>query len=168
MSEQWRPVVAALANDRVREVYARLVLGSSADDALADLAPSRRRHIRAALLDAGLVTGDDLRPDAAVFARVLAAASTRAKPTGALRFLSADGRLLAYPSQHSERHELLGIIARRTLAPGEVVTEPEINERLERVSDDVAVLRRYLVDHEFVERTRSGTEYALVEDAPQS
>jgi hypothetical protein len=42
-----------------------------------------------------------------------------------------------------------------------VLSEKELNERLEPFSSDVAVLRRHLVDHGLVERTRSGSEYAL-------
>jgi hypothetical protein len=92
----WRPVIAALANDRAREAFARLTLGASADEAFTGLSPSRRRHVVETLRAAGLITGDD---------------------------------------------------------------DPRA---------DGAALRRYLVNHDIVERTRSGTEYALVADAAQS
>lgn len=167
-SEHWRPMVAALANDRAREAFARLTLGASADEAFAGLSPSRRRHVVETLRGAGLVTGDghDLRVDCGAFSRILSAAPATPRPTGAERFLSPDGRLLGYPAQTGERRALLEIIASRILQPGDVVDERTINERLAAVTDDVAVLRRYLVDHELVERTRSGTEYSLVADAP--
>jgi len=38
----------------------------------------------------------------------------------------------------------------------------EVNLRLLRYSDDVAVLRRYLVDFELLERTADGTSYRRV------
>ena len=46
-------------------------------------------------------------------------------------------------------------------------TEAEVNDTLEpyATGGDVAVLRRYLVDHELLERTRSGSEYARVDSA---
>lgn len=161
--DQWRPLVAALANDRVREAFARLTLGASADDALGGLSPSRRRHVVETMRRAGLVT-DDLRADGEAFARVLASAPAAVRPTGVARYLSREGRLIGYPSNADERRELLTLLAARVLAPGEILDERGINERLEAVTDDVAALRRHLVDHDLVERTRSGTEYALVVD----
>lgn len=161
--DQWRPLVAALANDRVREAFARLTLGASADDALGGLSPSRRRHVVETMRRAGLVT-DDLRADGEAFARVLASAPAAVRPTGVARYLSREGRVIGYPSNPDERRELLTLLAARILAPGEILDERGINERLEAVTDDVAALRRHLVDHDLVERTRSGTEYALVVD----
>ena len=49
------------------------------------------------------------------------------------------------------------------LKSGEVVSEREMNERLSVHSEDVAALRRYLVDAGLVERTATGSEYALPE-----
>ncbi|MEW2012895.1 MULTISPECIES: DUF2087 domain-containing protein [Microbacterium] len=163
--DAWRPLVAALANDRVREVFARLTLGADADEALEGLPPSRRRHVVETMRRAGLIT-DDLRADSGAFARVLASAPAPPRPTGISRYLSREGRLTGYPSNTDERRELLTLLAARILAPGEVLDERGINERLEAVTDDVAALRRHLVDHDLVERTRSGTEYALVVDPP--
>ncbi|MFL0564606.1 DUF2087 domain-containing protein [Microbacterium sp. 179-I 1D1 NHS] len=163
--DQWRPLVAALANNRVREAFARLTLGADADEALEGLPPSRRRHVVETMRRAGLIT-DDLRADGGAFARALAAAPSAPRPTGIARYLSREGRLIGYPSNPDERRELLTLLAARILAPGEILDERGINERLAALTDDVAVLRRYLVDHELVERTRSGTEYALVVDQP--
>lgn len=164
--ERWRPIVAALAGDRVREVFARLTLGASADEALAGLSPSPRRHVIDTLRRAGLVT-DDLRADGGAFARILASAPAAPRPTGVERYLSPGGRVTAYPSSPTERHDLLTVLARRVLEPGEVLDERGINERLAALTDDVAALRRHLVDHGLIDRTRSGTEYALVVDPPQ-
>ena len=52
-------------------------------------------------------------------------------------------------------------MASRILVDDERLTEREINERLAAIVDDVAAIRRYLVDEGLIERTRSGTEYAL-------
>jgi hypothetical protein len=52
-----------------------------------------------------------------------------------------------------------GVVA-ALLDPDGVLTEKEVNERLASFADDVAVLRRHLVDVKFLERTRSGSEYA--------
>lgn len=165
--DTWRPLVAALANDRVREAFAQLTLGASADDALDGLSPSRRRHVVETLQRAGLVTAD-LRADGTAFARVLAAVPPAPRPTGADRFLSSEGRLVRYPSHPDERRDLLETLAQRVLAPGEIIDEPELNDRLAALTDDIPALRRHLVDHEIVERTRSGSAYSLVAAPPQS
>jgi hypothetical protein len=159
----WRAIIAALANDTARTVYAEIILsGTSAT--LDGLAPSRRRHVIGTLTGAGLVEGrdPDLRPIASVFARALRAAPARARAEGLERFLDAEGKIRAYPADKKVRAELLSSIARQALSAGEVLTEREVNERLDQFTDDVVVLRRYLVDHGQLERTRTGSEYALL------
>ncbi|GAA2078395.1 DUF2087 domain-containing protein [Microbacterium hatanonis] len=157
----WRPAIAALANDTTREVYARIVLGASRGDAVAGVPVPRADAAIAALVGSGLVAERDgaLVADATGPKRMLATAAGR--PTGIDRFLRPDGRVDRYPSKASERAELLAHVAERVLRPGEVVTERELTGRLERFADDVALLRRHLVDHGVVERTPSGSEYAL-------
>lgn len=88
--------------------------------------------------------------------------------TGPERFLDRHGRIVQYPVRDPDMHELLVAILPRILSPGEVLTEAEINERIRPLTDDVALLRRSFVDHELVERTMSGTEYALVADVDNS
>ena len=158
----WRAILAALSDDAAREVYARAVLGESVADALAALAPSRARRVIAALTSASLIvdTADAYVASGTVFIDALAAAPLPARPTGVDRFFT-DGRLTGYPSRAADRREVLAFVASRILRDGERLSEPEINERLSTVVDDVAAIRRYLVDEGLIERTRSGTEYAL-------
>jgi hypothetical protein len=84
---------------------------------------------------------------------------------GVTRFLDADGRIDRYPVRNSDRHALLEYVVARALPRGVVVDEAGINARLEPFAPggDVAVLRRYLVDHSLVERTPTGSEYARVD-----
>jgi hypothetical protein len=160
-SAQWRPLVAALANDDARRVFARLVLGVEEEDPFAGLSPSRRGHVRNQLEGAGLIREVNgavvLTPD--VFAETLRRVAVR-RPTGIQRFIR-DERIVQYPAKPAERLELLQWVARSVLQPGEVVAEANMNERLSVHADDVAALRRYLVDAGFVERTATGSEYAL-------
>jgi len=155
----WRPLVAALAHDDTRTVFAQVVLGETPQ-----LGGSQRgiRNTercldtlrRAGLLDPdGTVSGGSLRQ--------MLIASAPPKATGVDRFLSG-GRIVQYPTNLDERARLLAPVASRILQPGEVIDEREMNERLRGFHDDVAALRRYLVDLELVERTRSGSQYALV------
>jgi hypothetical protein len=161
MAEEWRPLVAALANEDLRRVWARMVLGADEADAVAGLSPSRARRVRDGLRNAGLV-GADGRVGADAFRAALAAAPAPVRPTGVERYLR-EGRIDRYPASQSERRDLLALIASRAFRTGEVLTEAEVNERLAAFHDDVAVLRRYLVDFELLVRTRSGSSYALAE-----
>ncbi len=88
----------------------------------------------------------------------------RHRADGPERFLDADGRIDRYPIRAAERTELLKWIADRALPVGAVWTEREIGDLLAPFAPggDVAVLRRHLVDHDLLERTRSGSEYARV------
>lgn len=94
-----------------------------------------------------------------------AAPRARAAADDIARFLDGDGRIDRYPLRSSDRRTLLSWVAARALPHGVVLDEAEVNARLEPYAPagDVAVLRRYLVDHGFVERTRSGSEYVRVE-----
>jgi hypothetical protein len=159
----WRPAVAALANPHVRHVFAQVVLGVGTDLLGAELGRSRRRRALDTLLAAGLVREVEGRvvEDPHAFARVLAAGA-RPRPTGPERFLDGRGHIDRYPSDAGERRRLLTLVAEQVLTPGEVVTEAVLGERLARFGPDTATLRRYLVEEELLERTRSGSEYARV------
>jgi hypothetical protein len=156
--------MAALANDTARKVFAELVLSGDDSPTLLALAPSRRRHVIRVLTGSGLVAehGGTLSVDAGVFSRMLAVAPARAQSEGLERFFTDDGRVAVYPANKRLRGLLLSMIAARTLQPDEVVSEREINERLSRFADDVALLRRHLVDYGAIERNRSGSRYALI------
>jgi len=93
-----------------------------------------------------------------------AAPRPRAAADDITRFLDRDGRIDRYPLRASERRALLEWVVQRAVPHGVVLDEAGINARLEAFAPggDVAVLRRYLVDHEFVERTPSGSQYARV------
>jgi hypothetical protein len=67
-----------------------------------------------------------------------------------------------YPRRLSDRRLLLEWIVENTFDPDDDLSESEVNLRLLRYSDDVAVLRRYLVDFELLERTADGTSYRRV------
>jgi len=66
-------------------------------------------------------------------------------------FLDADGRLVRIPAKHTKRLVVLDLLAQE-FVPGERYTETEVNNRLRRFHDDVAALRRYLVQNLFLDR----------------
>lgn len=152
----WRAVVAALANHDTRRALARLI--AETEEPIADKAYQRAVG---RLSEAGVLTPEG-QFDQAPF-RALLREGARPAATGVERFLTPSGRLIGLPSKPGERLELLALIASRVLRPGEVVTEKELGERLSAFDDDVATLRRLMVEAELLERTPTGTEYALVE-----
>ena len=163
-SNAWRPLIAILANPETRRVAAEVMLGATVETATAGLSPSRRRRVTEALVQSGLVDAETktLAPD--VFREILASAPV-ARREGIERF--TDGkRISQYPANLHERGELLAWVAREVFSADEVLPEREVNARLLPYSEDVAVLRRYLVDYQLVERRADGTEYALTGSAP--
>ena len=158
MTNEWRRVVASLANDERRRVFAGLVLGVDVD-----VTPSRRAKALAALADAGLVTlhpGGEASLVETAFAELLAL-EPEVKREGVERFIR-DGRIDQYPAKPALRAELLGWAAARVLQPGEELDERALNERLEGIADDVASLRRYLVDAGLLDRAPDGSSYRRV------
>jgi DNA-binding transcriptional ArsR family regulator len=82
-----------------------------------------------------------------------------------LRAFLRDGRLTAIPAVHSKRLVVLDFLA-GLFEPGQAYPETEVNERLARYHPDVAALRRYLVDEEFMHRRdgfywRAGGTFAV-------
>nr|WP_201469597.1 DUF2087 domain-containing protein [Microbacterium hydrocarbonoxydans] len=163
-SNGWRPLIAILANAETRRVAAELMLGGTLDAATASLSPSRRRRVTEAMVRSGLIDADtrEFAPD--VFREIIESAAVP-RQQGRERFLDGT-RIRQYPANLDERGELLAWVARGAFADGEVLTEGEVNDRLLDYSADVAVLRRYLVDYQLVERTADGTEYALTGSDP--
>lgn len=137
------------------------VLGSApwGADVTYALAPGSSDSVLSAAQSAAFRRDDD-----GVWRR--AAPRPRAGADDITRFLDATGRIDRYPLRSAQRRELLAWVAARAFSPTDVLTEPEVNARLEPYAPggDVAVLRRYLVDHGLLERTASGSEYALVTD----
>jgi hypothetical protein len=147
----WRAAIAALANDDLRAEYARIVLAQE---------PAQPRRV-SRLVRAGLVEVRDGKamPATARLRSMLAEWPNERPQRGLGRFLRSDGSIERYPSQQSERVELLRFVAAEVIQADEQLPEAELNDRLKRFHDDTALLRRYLVDYGVLDRTASGSEY---------
>jgi hypothetical protein len=66
-------------------------------------------------------------------------------------FLAEDGSLRQIPSRLRKRLVVLDLLAQQ-FEPGQRYSETEVNARLRPFHPDVAALRRYLVDEEFLDR----------------
>lgn len=163
-SNQWRPLVAILANPETRRVAAELMLGATLESATDKLSPSKRARVSEALVNSGMVNAETKAFEASIFRAILDSVAVP-KQHGIERFLDGN-RIRQYPANLEERGKLLAHVAKSVFRPEEVLTEREVNERLLSYSEDVAVLRRYLVDYQLVERRSDGTEYALTGSGP--
>ncbi len=73
-------------------------------------------------------------------------------PPAELRaFFGEDGRITVMPARRNRRLALLDHLA-QLFEPGQDFDETEVNRRLRGLHDDVAMLRRYLVDEGFLDR----------------
>lgn len=155
----WRRVTAALANRAARTAYAQIVLG---EDVLPGMKEQRRERAIAILLEAGLVEpagSDAYQASETIFRELLSQQPKRRPKTGVDRFLRL-GRIDRYPASAADRRELLAWIVNEAIQPGEELAERQVNERLLSYTEDVVLLRRYLVDFGLLERTASGSSYA--------
>lgn len=150
-----RPVLAALAHDAAREVYAAIVLGAVEDSRVE---PAKRRRAIETLVSAGLIVrrGDDLVADGGVFRALLSEDAPTGRPP---RFLDADGRITRVPRGDAERRDLFARVIDRIISPDEVLDEPTVSARIGALHDDVTSLRRDLVDAGFLDRATDGSAY---------
>ncbi|OKJ68322.1 DUF2087 domain-containing protein [Streptomyces sp. CB02261] len=72
---------------------------------------------------------------------------------------SADGRLKAIPRKPARREALLAHLAATLFETGRDYREPEVNQALLTVHEDLPALRRYLVVGGFLARTKDGAAY---------
>jgi len=161
----WRRVLATLGNTDARIAYAQIVLGAAHADLLPDVKPQRRQRALAALLESGLVgrqASGGLVAQDSIFRDLLAQQPRRQPQTGLDRFMR-QGRIERYPANVAERRALLARIANEIIEPGEKLTERQINERLLSYTDDVVLLRRYMIDFGLLQRTATGSSYFLRE-----
>lgn len=158
-------LLAALADDRRLRVLAALALGAgSPAEAAARLGLAERDVERAIerLKDAGLVT-DDLAVDVGAFQRaardvgglrpIITPEDRGATPEQAavLRNFWDDGHITALPMSGPKRRVVLDFLA-SLFEPGDIYPEAKVNDVLARFHPDVATMRRFLVDEEFLER----------------
>jgi len=156
-----RAVLAALAHDDSRRLYAAIVLELPPP---AGISPGRRRRAIEQLHQAGLITRDDstlgYRASGDPFRGLLASSARSSAPrTGVDRYVTESGRLERIPRHPAERHHLFAALTERLLSRGETLSERDLNERLAAMTDDVPTLRRFLVDYGLIARTSSGDRY---------
>jgi hypothetical protein len=160
-------VLATLANSDARTAYAQIVLGTQLPEVLAGLKDHRRNRAIAILLESGLVernASNGLAAPESIYRDLLAQQPRRQPQTGLDRFMRL-GKIERYPANVAERRQLLAWIASEVIEPGEDLTEKQVNARLLSYTDDVVLLRRYLIDFGLLVRTPSGSSYSRPEES---
>lgn len=156
----WRRVLGALSNAESRTLFAELVLGTPIADTGAGMKPAKRaaaiKGLESALLLVPGPGGPALDPTA--FRRALESGAPKERAVGIDRFL-VGGRIDRYPANRAERFELLAWVAQRAMNDTEQLNEAQVNARLSAFTGDLALLRRYLVDHGLLERAADGSVY---------
>jgi hypothetical protein len=175
-------MLSQLSNPERLAVFAELVRRGKDGATLAELAypldipVQKAGEICARLVGAELASGTGngvYRAQAGVL-REAAAAVDKLQPISSLlaeypqlRAYFAHGRLTSLPPSLGERTEQIGELFRRYLALDGRCSEDELNRRLGVVADDVAGVRRMLVDTGWLERDRAGTTYGPGRPLPE-
>jgi len=156
-------LVGLLADDDRLRVVASLALGARTRAEVADHTGLGTRKLTTALHR--LVVGELVEEDDGRYrlCRERLATAARARPAGgtdpgldvdvdkAVRPFFKGGRLTSIPAARAKRLAVLDILAGR-FEPGRVYPERNVNAILREYNEDVAALRRYLIDEEFLER----------------
>lgn len=149
--EDWRAVVAALVNPRLRGALAEVI---THDDPA--LTAAERRDARRILTQSGLLTPGGQLDEGWLRALL---AGNRTEKTGVDRWLRTDGRIDRWPKAAADRHELLSWVAERLMGVDEVLAEKPFTRKLFAFTTDPNTLRRALVDAGLITRNPDGSDY---------
>jgi len=159
-------IVGLLADDDRRKVLAAIELGAATIDdvaSAASLPATRAAKAAGRLAEAGLVVQVDgglvvvtesFRAAAREALSRPASTEHQDLPDADRKVMSAfvqDGRLTSIPTTHAKRMVVLDWLA-QDFEPGRRYSEAMVNLIIGKRHPDTAALRRYLVDHEFLDR----------------
>jgi hypothetical protein len=160
-------ILGRLADERRLRVLSAIALGATSvaeTAARAGLSEDDAARALAHLVGAGIVRQGEggLEVDPGTFSRAARAAATPRKRAdlsdatpeqeAVLRhFVDGDGRITALPAREAKRRLVLEYVAAR-FEPGREYPESEVNGLLLPLHDDVASMRRFLVDEGLLER----------------
>jgi DNA-binding transcriptional ArsR family regulator len=169
-------VLAALSSPTRLRVFAELAHRGKEGATMAelayplDLSKAEVGDACARLVGLGIAsgTGDGVYRAKPGELREAAAAVDRLQPIAGvlagypqLRGHFAHGRLSSMPPTMSPKYAQLGELLIRFLELDGLYQEDQINRRLATITDDVAAVRRMLVDTGWLERDRAGTTYGV-------
>ena len=150
----WIQVAAGLKNPGMRQLLGAILSGAGVPEQpgktqLKDLA--RWQKI-------GLLGPDGQLNEELLDQTLSSASAAKADRTGIQRFFTGH-RLDTLPAKPADRHEVLVSIRDAVIGADEQLREEQVNERLRVFYPDVALLRRYMVDHALLLRAADGSSY---------
>jgi hypothetical protein len=74
-------------------------------------------------------------------------------------------RIKSLPAKEKRKVHLFELAA-RSFEPDRIYTEAEVNEILIPIFEDYVMLRRYLIDYQYLKRNPSGSRYQRVLETP--
>lgn len=154
---QWIQVAAGLKNPSMRRLLGAVLSGEGTGEAPGK---SERKDLERwasiGLLrqePSGWVLNDELLEQT-----LASAVAAKADRTGIRRYFDGH-RLHTLPAKPADRHEVLVYLRNAVIDAQEELREEQINERLRVFHPDVALLRRYMVDHSLLLRAADGSGY---------
>ncbi|WP_423299433.1 DUF2087 domain-containing protein [Glutamicibacter nicotianae] len=158
-AEQWIQVAAGLKNPSMRRLLGAVLSGQGAPE---PASKSERKDLeRWASIGLLRHDGSGWALDDELLEKTLASASAaKANRSGIRRFFDGH-RLQSLPAKPADRHEVVLYLRNAIIGDGEELREEQLNERLRVFHPDVALLRRYMVDHGLLQRAADGTGYRM-------
>ncbi len=156
---QWVQVAAGLKNASMRQLLGVVLAGDSLPE---ELSKTQQKDL-ARWEKIGLLHHEEhgWSLNHQLLDQTLASASAhKADRSGIQRFFTG-ARLHTLPAKPGDRHEVLVYIRDAVISADEQLREEQLNERLRVFHPDVALLRRYLVDHSLLLRATDGSSYRL-------
>ncbi|MHC6175105.1 DUF2087 domain-containing protein [Glutamicibacter endophyticus] len=165
MALNWLEVFAGLKNPGMRATLG-LVLSDQREQLEQNSATAKNlsRWQSIGLLterEGTLVVDDD------ALSQALAAHRKPAEDRAGIQRFFDGPRLHTLPAKPEDRRAVMEAVRHAVLSPGERVSEAQLGDRLRVIHDDVALIRRYLIDHGLLVRSIDGAEYSLPPGAEQ-
>ena len=156
---QWIQVAAGLKNTSMRRLLGAVLSGHGVPE---QANKSERKDLeRWASIGLLRQEGSGWALNDELLEKTLASASAaKADRVGIRRFFD-EHKLHSLPAKPADRHEVLVYLRNAVIGAGDELREEQLNERLRVFHPDVALLRRYMVDHGLLQRAADGSGYRM-------
>lgn len=155
----WIQVAAGLKNPRMRQLLSKVLAG----DELPEQPSKNQLKDLASWEKIGLLRQAEHRwvLNDNLLAQTLASRSTQKADRDDIQRFFTGHKLDTLPAKPGDRHEVMRYIRDAVIADAEQLREEQLNERLHVFHPDVALLRRYMVDHQLLVRDANGSRYQI-------
>ncbi|WP_159613788.1 DUF2087 domain-containing protein [Glutamicibacter sp. JC586] len=158
-ANQWIQVAAGLKNASMRQLLGEVLAGTQIP-----AAPSKSQSKDLARWQKiGLLTheAEQWKINEQFLDRTLQQASAQKPESSGIQRFFTGHKLSTMPAKPADRHAVMLYIRDAVITDGERLREEQLNERLRVFHQDVALLRRFMVDHALLLRAADGSSYQL-------